>query len=130
MSICILCQISISIHQLIQYIVINLYLKFQLYHKALQLITLNELSIKLMFSFLFLFYNNKLLNKIFHICLLCEGSKPELGSSKNTTFGFPTKDIANDSLRCIPPESWLLGVFFHYYKSTSFKSNSIYDYKC
>lgn len=62
---------------------------------------------------------------MFHICLLCEGSRPELGSSKNTTLGFPTNEIAKDNLRCIPPDSFLLYVFLHYNKSTSFKSESI-----
>ena len=63
-----------------------------------------------------------LLSKMFHICLRCEGSKPELGSSKKTTFGFPTKDIANDNLLCIPPDNLMLAVSFHSSKSTSFNN--------
>lgn len=56
-----------------------------------------------------------------HILCRCEGSNPELGSSKNTTDGLPTNAIAIDNLLCIPPDSWELGVSFHYCKSTSAK---------
>lgn len=63
---------------------------------------------------------------MFHICLRCKGSKPELGSSKNTTLGFPTSEMAKDSLLCIPPESLMLAVSFHSYKSTSFNNPAIY----
>lgn len=40
-----------------------------------------------------------------HILCRCEGSNPELGSSKNTTDGLPTNAIAIDNLLCIPPDS-------------------------
>ena len=58
---------------------------------------------------------------ISHNFLRWEGSSPELGSSKNTTDGFPTNAIAIESLLCIPPDNYMLGVFLHYSRSTSFK---------
>ncbi len=73
-------------------------------------------------------YYKKVLCKIFHILLRCEGSNPELGSSKNTIEGLPTSAIAIDSLLCIPPDNSLLTVSFHSSKSTSNKDYSILVY--
>mmetsp|Transcript_6055 Transcript_6055/g.11865 ORF Transcript_6055/g.11865 Transcript_6055/m.11865 type:complete len:201 (-) Transcript_6055:1794-2396(-) len=42
---------------------------------------------------------------ISHTCLLETGSIPVVGSSRKTIFGSPVRDIATESLRCIPPES-------------------------
>lgn len=45
----------------------------------------------------------------YHNCLRFYGSKPVDGSSRNTILGSPTKLIATDSLRFIPPDSEELG---------------------
>jgi len=39
--------------------------------------------------------------------LLEVGSSPEVGSSKNSIYGSPTKDIARFSFLLLPPESVL-----------------------
>lgn len=56
-------------------------------------------------SLLTSYIRKKLLIKMFHISLRCEGSNPELGSSKIITFGFPIKEIAKESLLRIPPDN-------------------------
>jgi hypothetical protein len=45
------------------------------------------------------------LAKTYHICRLLSGSSPVEGSSKKTILGSPTKLIAMESLRFMPPES-------------------------
>lgn len=51
--------------------------------------------------------------------LLLSGSKPVVGSSKNTITGLPTKLIATESLLFIPPESYFVLNFVKSYKLTS-----------
>ena len=39
-----------------------------------------------------------------HMCRRDKGSIPELGSSRNTTAGAPTRAMASESFRLLPPE--------------------------
>lgn len=127
LSVCSLFQTFLSIHWWCRYIVIDLYIEYRHDRTILQLITSNGWLIRLMCVSCIL--NDKmkyLLSKMFHICLRCEGSNPELGSSKKTTLGFPTREIAKDSLLCIPPDNLLLAMSFHSSKSTSLSNEVIY----
>ena len=48
------------------------------------------------------------------------GSIPEVGSSRNITFEFPTSAIASDSLRLLPPLSYLAYLFLSPYNTHRF----------
>lgn len=57
-----------------------------------------------------------------HKCLLFSGSKPVVGSSKNTMRGFPTMLMPTESLLFMPPESWLALKFLNWVRFTSYKA--------
>jgi hypothetical protein len=70
-----------------------------------------------------------LLKSMSHICLRCDGSSPELGSSKKTTLGFPMSAIAKDNLLLIPPDSYLLLRSLSLIRSTSMSKLLILFYR-
>jgi hypothetical protein len=52
-----------------------------------------------------LYVDYQVLMRMSQIWRRWKGSRPELGSSRKMTLGLPTRAMAMESLRCIPPES-------------------------
>lgn len=64
-------------------------------------------------------------DKISHNFLLFSGSNPVEGSSRNIIFGSPTKAMATESLRLIPPDSSFDLNAANFYNETSLIAISV-----